>query len=449
MTTMGSEASVVGNIWSSGESYRNFLDLCDGAGGRFCGTRGEREARDFIAGKLAEYGLLEVHLEPVDHLIWRRGRTELEITEPKRRSIGSLALAYSSPTHHEGIETELVILPEPTAQAFDESGKEIEGKAVLTDIGRGVGPACQSTQWAAAGGADALILMANAYGSMQPAGSCRWNQDCPIPVVSISREDGEYLRRLAQKGRVSVRCLVECRTEPGRSHNVVGDVPGKGSPEEQVIIGAHYDGFDLAQSAIDNASGTATVMEAARALSAKAECPHTIRFVLFAAEELGMVGSLGYVNAHASEMKDVSAMLTTDWPGSPAGYGVQLPFTDLQDHIRNLAETGTRVSSGLGMYSDHFPFMLEGVPVMWVGGSITGRDLEIYHTVFDTADKVPPRVMKESAMLMARAAMDLADPGSWTPGHRTRQEIVNYLEREGRRPELEAEGRWREGAVEW
>ena len=448
---MGVRASAAGEIWDSLESYRNFLALCDGSGGRFTGTESAKRAREFIAAKLDEYGLSDVHLEPVDHLSWWRGTTSLEVTEPRLKGIGSLAFAYAPPTGHEGLEAELTFVPEPTEEAFRTKAGEIHGRAVLTYVGKGVGPACQSTQWAADAGAEALILMANGFCSMPPAGSCRWNQASPIPVVSVSREDGEHLRRLMGMGKVAVRCAVESRLDQDRSFNVVGDIPGRDHPDEQVVIGAHYDGFDIAQSAIDNASGTATVMEVARVLSrSKGECPRTLRFVLFAAEELGMIGSKGYAAKHSSEMGDVAAMMTTDWPGSPASYGVQLPFTDLQHHLEGPAEAmGTRVSTGLGMYSDHFPFMVKGVPAMSVGGSITGRDLDIYHTVFDTADKVPPRVLKESAMLMARAAMDLADPDRWTAEHRTEAEIRTFLEQQGRREALETEGRWRAGKVEW
>jgi hypothetical protein len=87
--------------------------------------------------------------------------------------------------------------------------------------------------------------------------------------------------------------------------------------------------------------------------------------------------------------------------------------------------------------------MLEGVPAMWIGGSITGRDLEIYHTVFDTADKVPPGVITDSAILMTRVAMELASTGEHPSRHRSADEIRNLLEEEGRSKDLEIEGRWR------
>jgi len=230
-----------------------------------------------------------------------------------------------------------------------------------------------------------------------------------------------------------------------RTFNVVADVPGTCHGTEEVIIGCHYDGFDIAQSAIDNASGTAVLMEVARALSrGNHRQERTIRFVWFAAEELGMVGSKAYVESHRSEMENVVAMMTTDWPGSPATCGVQQPFRELSVRLEDsLQGHVARISMGLGMYSDHFPFMLAGVPAMWIGGSITGRDLEIYHTVFDTADKVPPKVFRDSSVLMALAALDLANAREHPSMHRTEREIRNFLEDEGRSKDLEIEGRWK------
>jgi aminopeptidase YwaD len=381
----------------------------------------------------------------VDYLSWRRGSASLELIHPGREEIDTLSFTYSPSTEEEGLTSDLVFIPEPTTESFHDKADEIDGKVVLTYVGKGVGPACQSTYWANELGAESLILMANSYGSRPPAGSCRWNQPSPIPVTSVSREDGERLAGLIERnGRVTVRCKMDNRMADGRTFNVVGDVPGDGNPEEQVVIGCHYDGFDIAQSAIDNASGTAVLMDVARALSRGTHSQErTIRFVWFAAEELGMVGSHAYVDQHGSEMENVVAMMTTDWPGSPATCGVQRPFRGLSERLENtLRGHVSGVSMGLGMYSDHFPFMLAGVPAMWIGGSITGKDLEIYHTVFDTADKVPPKVFRDSSVLMALTALDLANAKEHPSRHRTEGEIRKFLEDEGRSEDLEIEGRW-------
>ncbi|MFH1314276.1 MAG: YCF48-related protein [Candidatus Eisenbacteria bacterium] len=79
--------------------------------------------------------------------------------------------------------------------------------------------------------------------------------------------------------------------------NVVATKPGTVS-DEQVIICGHYDSISevsatLAPGADDNASGTSAVVEAARVM-ADFPCERTIKFVCFAGEEQGLLGSSEY-----------------------------------------------------------------------------------------------------------------------------------------------------------
>jgi len=263
--------------------------------------------------------------------------------------------------------------------------------------------------------------------SLQPTGACRWNQAAEIPVIGISREDGEYLLRLMRRGEeVGVRISTSSRMRRARSWNIVAEIPG-GSDSREVLLGAHFDGFDVAQSAIDNASGVAVVLQVARSLSrAGVKLDRTVKFVFFAAEELGMLGSYSYVRQHEA----------------------QLRVESLLRHLKESGDAALRdAKQGLGMYSDQFPFTMKGVPAMWVGGPITGRDLEIYHTVFDTADKVPRQVIEESAEVMRRVAVDLASSKVDWIEHLTEKEFRDFLLEEGRSEDLLAEGRWEEDPI--
>ena len=85
-----------------------------------------------------------------------------------------------------------------------------------------------------------------------------------------------------------------------RLNNVVVTKLGTTHPEQVYIIGAHYDSRSelnqfVAPGADDNASGAAAVVEAARVLS-HFDLPYTVRFILFAEEEQGCIGSYGYVS---------------------------------------------------------------------------------------------------------------------------------------------------------
>ncbi len=76
------DQKIVGDIYTSPEAMDNLSKLCDEFGSRFGGTEGERLAAEFIRDKFEEYGLKNVHMEPIEYLGWTRGEASLEIVNP-------------------------------------------------------------------------------------------------------------------------------------------------------------------------------------------------------------------------------------------------------------------------------------------------------------------------------------------------------------------------------
>jgi hypothetical protein len=118
--------------------------------------------------------------------------------------------------------------------------------------------------------------------------------------------------------------------------NVVGIMPGSDPAKagEAIVIGAHYDHVGLGgrlsaapertgeihNGADDNASGTASIIEIARAAMAQRErFPRTLIFIAFAGEERGLLGSAHYVGAPAVPMSKTVAMLNLDMVGRARG----------------------------------------------------------------------------------------------------------------------------------
>ena len=86
---------------------------------------------------------------------------------------------------------------------------------------------------------------------------------------------------------------------------------GATRPGEMYIVSAHMDGHGWGEAANDNGSGTASVMELARILSAAdVRADRTIRFILWNNEETGLNGSAAY----AAQRKDLQGR--EDPPGS-------------------------------------------------------------------------------------------------------------------------------------
>ena len=105
--------------------------------------------------------------------------------------------------------------------------------------------------------------------------------------------------------------------------NVLGRLPGAGSRSgEVVLLGAHYDhlglgspidGDSIYNGAIDNASGTAGMLAIAEACATASLRPaRSILFAAFGAEELGLLGSHGYVRRPVVPLDRTAAMLNLD-----------------------------------------------------------------------------------------------------------------------------------------
>lgn len=176
----------------------------------------------------------------------------------------------------------------------------------------------------------------------------------------------------------------------GIGRNVVGEV-GQGS-DVILVTGGHRDSVGGCPGAVDNAAGTAVVMEAARII---ATCKdkikdYKIRFVLFDGEELGLLGSIAYVNAHSGE--NIQRMLNFDCPGYKNSNAIRIyrTATDLStsvDKACSLLPLPCNKRSRAACNSDHCPFGLRGIgylfAISYAGGATCGK---CYHCMRCTDD---------------------------------------------------------------
>ena len=125
-----------------------------------------------------------------------------------------------------------------------------------------------------------------------------------VPSATLSVEHYNRLARLLERGQ-AVRMAVNIQTTfypegtAGNGINTIAEIPGTDLAHEVVIMGAHIDGVPYATGATDNATGTAAMMEAMRAIQAlKLRPRRTIRIALWGGEEQGLLGSRAYVARH-------------------------------------------------------------------------------------------------------------------------------------------------------
>jgi hypothetical protein len=168
---------------------------------------------------------------------------------------------------------------------------------------------------------------------------------------------------------------------PYTSYNVVAEKPGLIEPDVAVIICGHLDSItgsnpqETAPGADDNASGSATVLEAARILS-QYNFRYSIRFICFGAEELGLIGSEIYAASAAANGDSIIAVINLDMilfaPDSLrklfVPYNTQ--STELATNMDAISamyvpELDVNIQYSPGTtYSDHASFWQEGFPAL-------------------------------------------------------------------------------------
>lgn len=446
------EKQIIGEVWTS-EIYANVERLCD-FGSRFAGTKSERRARDFIEARFREYGLKNVWLPTFDYIGWARGEASLRIVSSLQKELPSaISLVYSPSTPPGGLHAEVVNVGLGTKAEYTAQGDKIRAKFVMASTdspseGRWVHRR-EKYGRAVAGGAAGFLFVNHLPGMLAPTGSLRPGQLAEIPAVGLSHEDGFVIRRLLRKGTpVELEMHLSNRTGPAQFSHIVGDVPGL-RHDEIVVVGAHYDAHDIGQGAVDDASGTALVMELARVFGPLAgQLRRTLRFETYAAEELGVFGSTTYVNAMSdAELAPINFMLNLDGGALGSGRGLALQglgelrplFADFTRRMGYPMELSNRISTA----SDHFPYFLRGVPVASMfARRPPGQGRGFGHTMADTLDKVSEVELRESAMVAARLLLRLANHQGAIGRGRSRDQIKTILLEHDLEESLKAQGKW-------
>lgn len=350
-------------------AYLHVLALAQTIGPRVSGTPGEAQAVEYIAAQLRASGYdVEVMPFAVEGNPFRTS-----VVTAGGRQMSGFALAGSASGRAAG---EAVYVGLGDAAGIGD--QNLKGKIAVAD--RGVLRFGEKLQRVRSRGAAALVVINNVPGPLRGA----LGVEADIPVVGISQEDGEPLLAAARQREV---IAVEV-PEAGRSEaaNVIGRaVPGDRC---EVLVGGHHDTVPGAPGANDNASGTATVLELARAFAADGLDPG-LCFVTFGAEESGLHGSQALAARLQHEGAIPRLMVNLDVTG--IGTSVQVigspePAQRALELARQLGIPAERDELPPNAGSDHASFARLGVPVVF----FTSGDFQGIHSPADVAERVDP-----------------------------------------------------------
>jgi Zn-dependent M28 family amino/carboxypeptidase len=379
---------------------------------RMGGHPGEREAAGIVAEAFEDaLGGSEERPFPVRR--WHRGRTELAAGggDGEARTFEAIALPYSPGAD---LHAPLVDASHGTPDKLDEC--DVRGAVVLAEQG-GPGHAHRMEKFghAAAAGAEAFVLVNDTEGGLPVTGTLRFGDEAAIPGVGVSKETGERMRRYAAAGG-SATLRVEAETDDGTARNVHATKPGTGERDGRVVVVAHFDAHDVGEGALDNGCGATILAEAARLL-ADVDFPRDVTFAAVSCEETGLMGS--HALADALDLEDVTAVVNVDGAGRArnlkAYTHASAAVETLARSVADAADHPLAVEDRPHAYSDHWPFLREGVPCLQLHSEPADetvpwgpRGKPVVHTRADTLDKVEFRDVREHAGLTALLVRELA-----------------------------------------
>lgn len=286
-----------------------------------------------------------------------------------------------------------------------------------------------------------------------------------LPTFLIARETANQLLKASGKTIEALRESIDRSERPAsqsvpgvevtmtkgfrdrevvETRNVVGLLEGSDPrlKEEVVAVTAHHDHLGTSRGRIyygadDNASGVAGVLEIARAFARSEFRPRrSILFLVFEAEEKGLLGAYHYAAHPVAPLEKTAAVLNMDMIGrdeeSPTWdthaadnrNGVNLIGTLYNPGLREIVERQNAVT-GLDLdyktdqedreswlaRSDHFPFAAAGVPMVLFN---TGEHPD-YHTENDTWNRLNYEKMERIVRLIYLTAREAADRDERTP----------------------------------
>jgi len=421
--------------------------------GRKSGTPGGTAAAQYVAARFSACGIKPFGEKPGSYLqtfkvtpIVHTGKMEIKVT-PDSSSASPFSLTYrqewrcgrTSPASNLTAPLAFVgySLADPghdSYKGFDATGKIVIALRGCPKQGMKGCDDVSKVKLAAQKKAKGFILIADDDRSVDMWGGSQGQVMLPVPTVVMKQAPAEKLlpsgnTLKALKATLQIKpqafdCAKKMTVVMNRAvyknvdaYNVLGIIESSSpQPEGYVITGAHYDhlGFDVPPSsyfpgALDNASGTAVVIDAACRLAKTGKAPprrHLV-FAAWGAEEDGLIGSRHYVKSNVLKPSTIKTYINLDMVGgkgtAPLHVDVTSSWLPSLTPLLTAQLQGSAVTSTLGTIktgsSDHASFMSVGVPAVYLYGPFP-PDLK-YHVTGDTISQMSAQTLDELGKLLA------------------------------------------------
>ncbi len=260
----------------------------------------------------------------------------------------------------------------------------------------------------------------------------RHYQNGKIPGVCIRMVDAQQLLVSRPK---EVKMNLQQDEFKLTSHNVVATIPGTTKKHEIVCFTAHYDSVPFSTGAYDNGTGSATILEALAYFS-KVRPTRTLKFIWCGSEEMGLLGSKAYTEAHKEELSAYKLCINIDMTGVVIGkdFACCTSEKSLVHYINYMGkEVGFPIVAKQGVYSsDSTPFADHGVPAISFARLSPKGGAEI-HSRKDVLDFLSADIYYKTCEFVISFAQRMLDsiyfPVEQTIPEEMKKELDTYLGR--------------------
>ena len=438
----------------------NLRRLTDEVGGRVPGTPAMQHAVDWGVAAFKAAGADSVHTEEFSiGSSWAEGATSMSAATYSGTAfpVRSVSIAWA-PALAAVKHVPVMDVGEGTEADFAKAG-DVSGKLLLVhtkvlaswaDLFGEYEQAPAVIALAVKGKAKAIAFMATRENDIlyRHTNAVAGEID-KLPMLVIAREDGERMARLLASANPlwADIAIPNHIGGPIKTWNVVAELRGSEKPNEFVILGAHLDSWELGTGALDNGCNAALVIDALRAIKASGLKPRrSIRFILFSGEEEGLIGSRMYSVAHRNDLDNAAGVVIFDsGTGKTTGFStggrkdVAAAALPLLAPLEQFGAAKLTPSAESG--TDHFDFMLEGVPT-FVADQEEANYLVNYHATSDTYDKVDFPQLKKHVAEGAYLSFALANAAERVGPRLGRAQIEQSMREIHFDEELKSMGMW-------
>lgn len=448
--------SISVEVATGSTAYHTLQELCQQFGPRLAGSTGASQAEELTYLLFRSYGIEQVYFQPFTFNQWGRGTVQLLVdTAGVSLPMNALAFAYTPTASASG---QLVDVGNGLIEDYQD--KDVTGKIALFYLGV-LPDSPEGTQSPNRSIKTALAIAQGAIGvigiSTNPDNLCvtgRASLDdalLPIPAASIGHDDGFALKEALRKKPCHASLSMTNTYGQANARNVVAHIEGSQWPKETIVVGAHLDSWDISPGALDNASGSVTVLDMARTFQALNLNPkRSIDFVLFSAEEEGHFGSQLYVEEadRLNRLEGIRYMFNHDMTVNTHGvnlmnrYESEDFFKEIGQIIRQVDSTYTVAPAHFTyLSSDHAPFVFQGIPA-FTPLCRFDNSFSTYHTRNDEASLITEEGLQSSVRVSAIWLYALAS-ASRLPASRFSPELVRqYLIDNNLQEDLVISGEW-------